>query len=247
MNNRKNTLILFDVDGTLTRPRKKVTKQMLEVLLKLRNNVTIGIVGGSDIGKIKEQMGNNVIEMFDYCFAENGIIGYKNGELFANNNIVRYLGDDKINKFINYTLKYISNIDIPIKRGTFIEKRNGMFNVSPIGRNCSQTERDEFEKYDNVHKIRQTMVNDLSFKFGDEFNLHFSIGGQISFDVFPKGWDKTYCLQYVENDFENIYFFGDKTYKGGNDYEIYNDKRVNGIQVYEFKETILKLYELFLS
>lgn len=26
----------------------------------------------------------------------------------------------------------------------------GMLNVSPIGRNCSQEERDEFERYDKV-------------------------------------------------------------------------------------------------
>jgi phosphomannomutase len=44
----------------------------------------------------------------------------------------------------------MSEIDIPIKRGTFIEYRTGMINVSPIGRNCSQTERDDFEKYDKV-------------------------------------------------------------------------------------------------
>ena len=32
----------------------------------------------------------------------------------------------------------------------FIEYRNGMINVSPIGRNCSQEERDAFEIYDKV-------------------------------------------------------------------------------------------------
>ena len=31
---------------------------------------------------------------------------------------------------------FAADIDIPIKRGTFIEFRNGMINVSPIGRNC---------------------------------------------------------------------------------------------------------------
>lgn len=37
-------------------------------------------------------------------------------------------------------------------------------------------------------------------------------GGQISFDVFPEGWDKRYCLQHVEKDgYKTIYFFGDKT------------------------------------
>jgi phosphomannomutase len=30
-------------------------------------------------------------------------------------------------------------------------------------------------------------------------------------------------LQFVEKEFEEIYFFGDKTYPGGNDFEIYND------------------------
>ena len=34
--------------------------------------------------------------------------------------------------------RYISELDIPVMRGTFIEFRNGMLNVSPIGRNCSQ-------------------------------------------------------------------------------------------------------------
>jgi hypothetical protein len=39
-------------------------------------------------------------------------------------------------------------------RGTFIEFRNGMINVSPIGRNCSYSEREEFEKYDLVCHVR---------------------------------------------------------------------------------------------
>ena len=47
-----------------------------------------------------------------------------------------------------------------------------------------------------------------------DYNLTYSIGGQISFDVFPTGWDKTYCLRHVEDEgFEEIHFFGDKTYQ----------------------------------
>lgn len=38
---------------------------------------------------------------------------------------------------------------------------------------------------------------------------------QISFDVFPIGWDKTYCLQHVKKlgNFSKIHFYGDKTYE----------------------------------
>lgn len=35
-------------------------------------------------------------------------------------------------------------------RGTFIEFRTGMLNISPVGRNCSQEERDAFEIYDKA-------------------------------------------------------------------------------------------------
>uniref|UniRef100_A0A803LIS7 Phosphomannomutase n=1 Tax=Chenopodium quinoa TaxID=63459 RepID=A0A803LIS7_CHEQI len=138
----------------------------------------------------------------------------------------KLLGEENIKEFINFTLKYIADLDIPIKRGTFIEFRNGMINVSPIGRNCSQEERDEFEKYDKVQKIRATMVSVLREKFG-QLNLTFSIGGQISFDVFPRGWDKTYSLRYLE-DFSEIHFFGDKTFEGGNDHEIFASERTIG-------------------
>ena len=45
--------------------------------------------------------------------------------------------------------------------------------------------------------------------------------------VFPEGWDKTYCLRFLE-EFKTIHFFGDKTYKGGNDHEIFEADRTIG-------------------
>jgi len=55
----------------------------------------------------------------------------------------------------------------------------------PIGRNCSQQERDEFEVFDKGAGVREKMVKVLQAQF-EEYDLTFSIGGQISFDVFPK-------------------------------------------------------------
>ena len=91
-------LALFDVDGTLTAPRKEVTLEMLEFMKRLREvrpnvtlrplisvslsvglsgeiahcmsgcgslvffweqNVTVGVVGGSDLVKISEQLGKS--------------------------------------------------------------------------------------------------------------------------------------------------------------------------------------------
>jgi phosphomannomutase len=36
-----------------------------------------------------------------------------------------------------------------------------MINISPIGRNCSKQERDEFEEFDKKAKIRETFVEKL--------------------------------------------------------------------------------------
>lgn len=96
-----------------------------------------------------------------------------------------------------------------IDRGTFVEFRSGMINVCPVGRNCSQEERNAFGEYDKEHHIRENMVEVLKKEFPD-MNFVYLIGGQISFDVVPKGWDKTYCLQFLK-DYDAIHFFGDKT------------------------------------
>lgn len=64
----------------------------------------------------------------------------------------------------------------------------------------------------NMLACRKKFIAQLKGKFGD-LGLTYSIGGQISFDIFPQGWDKTYCLQYVEEEYDEIHFFGDKTYE----------------------------------
>ena len=54
---------------------------MKKMLADLRERIVVGIVGGSDLPKQKEQMGDNVINEVDYSFSENGLVAYKQGEL----------------------------------------------------------------------------------------------------------------------------------------------------------------------
>ncbi|RIA87019.1 eukaryotic phosphomannomutase [Glomus cerebriforme] len=240
-----DTIVLFDVDGTLTPARRAVTPEVAELLKVLKKKVVIGFVGGSDISKQQEQLGPNVINEFDFAFSENGLTAYRLGKQLASQSFIGWIGEEKYKKLANFILKYIVDLDIPKKRGTFIEFRSGMINVSPIGRNCSIEERNEFEAYDKIHNIRPKFVQTLKDAFSD-YSLTYSIGGQISFDVFPTGWDKTYCLKHIEAErFKTIHFFGDKTYEGGNDYEIYTHPEITGHSVKNPDETIKKLKELF--
>eukprot|EP00123_Amoebidium_parasiticum_P019335 comp24608_c0_seq1/m.46797 comp24608_c0_seq1/g.46797 ORF comp24608_c0_seq1/g.46797 comp24608_c0_seq1/m.46797 type:complete len:250 (-) comp24608_c0_seq1:483-1232(-) len=244
----ERTLVLFDIDGTLTKPRLSIEQPMIDTLKELRKRMVVGVVGGSDQPKIQEQLGGgNIEQQYDYVFSENGLVAFRHGVQLPTMSIKEYYGNERLNRFINFVLRYIADLDIPVKRGTFIEFRNGMLNVSPIGRNCSYEERLAFNEYDEKHNIRSTMVSVLEKEFAD-YGFKYSIGGQISFDVFPIGWDKTYCLRHVKGDgFTAIHFFGDKTYEGGNDYEIFSSPDTVGHTVTSPEDTIRQLKELFLQ
>ncbi|KAF9564271.1 phosphomannomutase [Agrocybe pediades] len=242
-------LCLFDVDGTLSLARQSASPEMKATLAALRKKYVIGFVGGSDLMKIIEQLQSgteNVLDEFDYGFAENGLTAFKLGKKLPSHTFIEFLGEEKYKKLVNFCLHYIADLDLPIKRGTFIEFRRGMVNISPIGRNASIEERIEFEKLDLKNGYRRKMIEVLKEKFPD-YGLKFSIGGQISFDAFPVGWDKTFALGIVADEqFEEIHFFGDKTYEGGNDYEIFSDPRTIGHAVKNPEDTIRILKEEFL-
>ncbi|KAJ5257282.1 Phosphomannomutase [Penicillium angulare] len=249
-----DNIVLFDVDETLTKARRTVTPDMLELRSRLRHKCAIGYVGGSNSVKQQEQLGSSNVDvttLFDICFPENGLVAYRLGKPLSSNSFIQWLGEDKYQELANFCLGYISKVKLPMKRGTFVEFRNGMINVSPIGRNASVDERNEFEEYDKIYNIRKDMVEALRRQFSG-YGLSFSIGGQISFDVFPTGWDKTYCLQHVAakkeitgTEYKNIHFFGDKCFDGGNDYEIYSDPRTIGHSVCGPDDTMKQLKEIF--
>ncbi|XP_015284775.1 PREDICTED: phosphomannomutase 2-like, partial [Gekko japonicus] len=158
------------------------------------------------------------------------------------------LGEELLQELINYCLSYIAKIKLPRKRGTFIEFRSGMLNVCPVGRSCSREERIEFYELDKKEHIREKFVADLQREFAGK-GLTFSIGGQISLDVFPDGWDKRYCLGITAGDiisgFPSLLVldvcFCIKNFslscQGGNDYEIYTDPRTIGHSVTSPEQT----------
>jgi phosphomannomutase len=215
---------LFDVDGTLTPSRLAIseeTKQVLQQLKESKKVACVAIVGGSNMEKQKEQLGEDVLAMFDYVFSENGLVAFHQMECFHQQSLLKKIGEENYKRLVNQTLKVLADTDIPVKRGTFIELRTGMVNVCPIGRSCNLSERIDFYNFDLKHKVRDTIAAKLSQSLA-ELNLRFVSGGQISLDVFPKGWDKRYCLQHMDTTkFSKIFFFGDRTDPGGNDHEIY--------------------------
>jgi phosphomannomutase len=99
---------------------ESASKEMLETLALLRTKCTIGFVGGSDLVKQQEQLGDahgvSVLDMFDYCFAENGLTAYRLGKQLPSQSFINWIGEDKYKRLVNFILHYIADLDIPIKR-----------------------------------------------------------------------------------------------------------------------------------
>ena len=95
-----------------------------------------------------------------------------------------------------------------------IEERTGMVNISAVGRSCDKLLRREYFEWDKRNHERVEIAEDLSKKY---LQLEFSIGGEISIDIYPKERDKSQVL----SDMEGIcFFFGDMCHVGGNDYTL---------------------------
>ena len=101
---RSKILLLFDVDGTLTAPRLEITDKMEKFFKdEVMPKATVGLVGGSDLKKIAEQMkGADVVSRFDYFFSENGLVAFKGGQLVAEQSILRKFGEKNLQKMINF-------------------------------------------------------------------------------------------------------------------------------------------------
>ena len=230
-------VVLFDMDGTLTPPRGVMSQAMLSALIELqKNNFRIGIVSGSDFDYIMQQCA---------IIQEINQFNYHKVDFFPCNGTKHYTLDLNCNKIINYEKNMIDEIGRPVYNqilfqlfkiqhnfyqseyastipltGNFIQYRGSMINFCPIGRNASLEGRELFVKLDNKHKIRQNIFESY-FKNFNFTNITVKLGGETSFDIYPKGWDKSYVLKNF-NISDKIWFVGDKCVGNGNDKEIYD-------------------------
>ena len=57
-----------------------------------------------------------MVHKFDYAFAENGLTAYKLGQKLPSQSFINWLGEDKYKPLVNFILRYVADLDIPIKR-----------------------------------------------------------------------------------------------------------------------------------
>ena len=78
---------------------------------ELKPKCTIGLVGGSDFKKIYQMGGSDeALKEYDYIFAENGLVAYKDGKLLGSQSIQQHMGEERLQTFINFALGYMSQL-----------------------------------------------------------------------------------------------------------------------------------------
>ena len=99
---------------------------MFTLLSQVRRKCAIGYVSGSNLAKQQEQLSTPpvpVTSMFDFCFAENGLTAFRMGQPLVGNSFIEWLGEERYKQLVNFCLIYIAGLDVPVKRGTFVEFR----------------------------------------------------------------------------------------------------------------------------
>ncbi|MDR0695478.1 MAG: HAD-IIB family hydrolase [Holosporales bacterium] len=209
-----DVVFLSDMDGTLTPPRLPMKNEFALAFKKLVKGKNFYIVTGSDLVKIEEQIPASVMDEISGIYASMG------NELYLGKKLI-YRNEFTPEKALLDKLVYYRNVTrYPNKLySNFIEKRCGMINFCVPGRDCPLEARDMYREWDNLHGERKMLAAALSAEFP---NCDFSIGGSISIDIVPAGFGKIQVAAHIRNLHPNkkVVFFGDKTEKGGNDYDI---------------------------
>ena len=228
-------IVLFDMDGTLTEARQAFSQDLSSPLWDLSEVADVGIVTGSDLNYVREQM-SVLIDLHSIryrlhllpCNGTKYLVPPKRSRedhsLVHEASMEQELGKVNYRKLMEILCLLqadTTDFDIP-RTGNFISARGSMINWSPMGRNADQKQRKEFKRFDKEYNFRRNFFSRLRRELDKESlnDVTVKLGGDTSFDIYPAGWDKTYALRHFGD--RNVWFVGDRARSPkGNDYEIF--------------------------
>ena len=202
---------IFDVDGTLTPSRKKITPEFFDEFFQFTEENDVYLVTGSDRDKTLEQI---TPEIYNNC---KRVYNCSGSDVYEGDKNV-YRDDwelpEKVERFLQDELDFSQ---FPIRNGNHIERRPGGVNFSILGRDKDpMLGREEYVKWNKIHSERRFIALRILDMFPD---LTVALGGQTGIDIGPLGADKSQILRDFTAD-DEIRFFGDRMESGGNDHSL---------------------------
>ncbi len=201
--------LFFDMDGTVTFTRSKITPHMRALLEKTLATATVGIISGSHNDQMAFQVdnlpvirmgqnGNHVIDPVDGELWYDTLTEAEKEEIYRHGALLR-------EKFTH---------EVPDEED-LIEDRGSQISFSIYGHHADPATKKAF---DGDFKKRTALLATVPFT---SKTLEVRMGGSTTFDYFRKGCNKGYnidrLLKYKGWKPEDCIFFGDALFPGGND------------------------------
>ena len=207
---------IFDVDGTLTPSRSEINPEFKEWFLDFCSKHQVFLVTGSDRSKTIEQIGEEVYNAARKVYNCSGADVWvkdenvKTSEWRPSRTILQWLREELVRS------PYME------RTGNHIELRPGCLNFSIVGRNANTEERAKYVKYDKLNNERRNIAATFNYIFAEsDAQVCAKVGGDTGLDIYPIGGDKSQILTDF-NESDNIHFYGDAMFEGGNDKPLAN-------------------------
>lgn len=234
--------LLFDIDNTLTPPRRPLNAEMAEVLKTLE--FQFHVAAGSHYGILESQFFR---PLFDFgfkgkfhAFISNGArhceFDYSKGfsmSIISDFDFRAHLGEENYQFLLDVLIRAEQSpefrIEPPLRIvGDTIGLRGSMVNFVPIGRKQGERDdedyreaRDLFVEFDNRTGYRWRLLQHLNTELApliETRDLTITLGGETSFDLSIKNKDKSNAVwTLLEMGAERIIFLGDALFENGND------------------------------
>ena len=202
---------IFDVDGTLTPSRSRITEEFLPFFNQFIEKNDVYLVTGSDRVKTLEQI---TPEIYNKC---KRVYNCSGSDVYEGDKNV-YRDDWELPKEVeSFLYDELDYSQFMIRNGNHIERRPGGVNFTILGRAEDPfIGRDRYVEWDRQTNERQDIAERIRNQFPD---LTVAVGGQTGLDIGPIGSDKSQILRDFQMGAE-LHFFGDMMQEGGNDYSL---------------------------
>ena len=206
----KETIIIFDVNGSIVESNEKIKREHAEILNKLKLKYRIGICSSDTIDKTLYQM-DNLIFFHEY-FNDNGCVYNKNTLLL--NLKLENVHEYDIRNHVTYPffqkpikefLKLISMESDLVISGNLVELRKGLLHLSCIGKQASKNEREKFIVFDKKRNFRNELILKIK-RVIIGTNLSVKLAGDCGIILYPFEYDKHQIRNHIDNKYDIVYF-----------------------------------------
>lgn len=217
-------LFVFDLDGTLARSKTPMDSEMDEILTALLSRRKVAVIGGGWFPQFEKQLlatltcGPELLENL-YLFPTSGsrYLRYEDGTWQEVYSIELSKEErDKIFEVFEKAFKEVGYEHPEEIFGEIIEDRGTQVTFSALGQQAPVEKKEAWKgsPLDRRHEIVVAMLEHLE-------GYEIKVPGKTSIDVTKQGIDKGYGVEQMRDRLgiavEDMIFYGDALYEGGND------------------------------